>query len=293
METPSQLPSRPRELVDLLSDDEEGDDAAGLAPPLRPGYFREVDEFDDGLLGNLMRRESQAAWEVAELDTLMGPVPIRGGWRNEVPQPVPEAILPQGSAPDLPQRFRQAERLNIDPRQVNLIHNQANNDQPYNDNDFIQQEVNNQLNNDLLGLNDLVRAELNNQLRNDQMDNDGNFVWEQVNREQHNANNTIDRDPPPTAEMVNKANCLEGVVDIFPDICLDYIDQLYTTLQGRKTIPAIVELVLHGEENGEPYPKINQLKRKRPVQSDDDDEAIMRKYTADRQHNSDKYLTLA
>lgn len=288
METHSRLPSRPREFVDLRSDDEdEEEDDAGLVDvgePPAPGHFPELDNL---LLDNLVH-DHQAVWDAGDFEAHGIPVPILGDWQNEFP------LL---GAEGLPQMFRQAERLNLDPLPVNPVNDQANNGQLDNANKLTQEEVNNLLNNDLLNENDLIIAEiaeLNNRFGNDQMDNDDNFVWTQVNRERHNENNAIDRDSPPADEMVNKARCLEGVVDVFPDICLDFIDQLYTEFQGRKTVPALVELVLQEQENGVPYPKINQLKRKRPVESDeDDDEQIMRKYTADRQHNTEKYVSLA
>ncbi|OBT65853.1 hypothetical protein VE03_05452 [Pseudogymnoascus sp. 23342-1-I1] len=292
METPAHLPSRPRDFVDLLSDDEEGDDE-GLEPPSpNPGHFPEIDNFgdlDDLIFGNLMR-ENQAAWDAVEFEAQRAPIPILGDWRNEVPRPVP------GAAPDLPQMFRQAERLNLGAlpvNPVNPVNEQADNELLNNDIDLIQEEINNQLNNDLLGENDFILKELNNQLLDEQIgnhNNNDNFVWAQVNLDLHNARQPIDLEP--TEEMDNKARILQGVVDIFPDICLDYIDQLYTAVQGRKTVPAIVELVLEGEENGVPHPKLNQLKRKRPVESDEEEE-IMRKYTGDQGHTSDKYLTLA
>lgn len=294
-----QLPSRPRDFIDLISDDEEGDDA-GLEP-LSPhaGRFPELDDFadlDDLIFGNLVR-DNQAAWDAAEFEAQGVPIPVLGDWRDGVPRPVAEAaIVPPALAPDLPQMFRQAERLKLDAPPVdavNQVNKQANNELLDNDNDLIQDEVNNQLNNDLLDENDLILEELNNQLLDKQINNHNNadnFVWPQVNLDRHNPRKPIDFEP--AEEMDVKARCLEGVVDIFPDICLEYIDQLYTSLQGRKTVPAIVERVLQGEEEGRPYPKLKQLKRKRPVESDEEEE-IKRKYTVNQDHTTDKYLTLA
>lgn len=307
METPPHLPPRPREFIDLRSDDEEEEDARlePLAPPpppllLEPGHFPRIDgldgfdnigNLDDLIFGNL-GGEDQAFWGAVGVEAQRIPIPIIGNWRVEVPQPVPRAIVPPAAAaPDLPQIFRQAERLNLDPLPMYPVNRQADKDQLNNDN-FIPEAVNNQLNNGLLDEDNLIQAEVNDQLRNDQMDNNVNFVSKQINRGRHNPNRPIDLDPPPTEEMENKARCLEGVVDIFPDICLDYIEQLYIALQDRKTVNALVQLILEEEENGKPYPKINHLKRKRPVETDDEEE-IMRKYAADRQHNSDTYLTLA
>ncbi|OAF56327.2 hypothetical protein VC83_06635 [Pseudogymnoascus destructans] len=292
METPAHLPSRPREFIDLSSDDEEEEDAVLEPPEPDPGHFLEFNDLNDLIFGNLVR-ENQAAWDAAAFEAQGFQVPILGDWRNEPPEPVAEAINPPAVAPGLPQMLRQAERLHLNHRPVNPVNKQPDSELLDNDNDLIQEQVNNQLDNEQPdNESDLILSDLNRQFPNVQMEDHDNFVWGKVNRDLHSANNTIDLDPPPTEEMANKARCLEGVVDIFPDICLEYVEQLYIALQGRKTSLAIVELVLEGEENGQPYPKINQLKRKRPVESDDDDE-IMRKYTADRQHNSDKYLTMA
>ncbi|OBT50038.1 hypothetical protein VE04_09743, partial [Pseudogymnoascus sp. 24MN13] len=293
METPTHLPSRPREFIDLSSDDEEEEDSVQELPELDPGHFPEFNDFDDLILGNLVR-ENQAAWDAAAFEAQGFQVPILGDWQNEAPEPVPEAINPPGGvAPGLPQMLRQAERLHLNHLPVNLLNEQQDYEQFHNDNDLIQGQVNNQLNNEQPDNEiDLILSNLNRQFPNARMEDDDNFVWEQVNPDLHNENNTIDLDPPPTEEMANKARCLQDVADIFPDICLEYVEQLYVALQGRKTSLAIIELILEGEENGQPYPKINQLKRKRPVESDDDEE-IMQKYTADRQHNSDKYLTMA
>ncbi|KFZ13848.1 hypothetical protein V501_03500 [Pseudogymnoascus sp. VKM F-4519 (FW-2642)] len=293
METPAHLPSTPREFIDLSSDDEEEEDSVQELPELDPGHFPEFNDLNDLILGNIVR-ENQAAWDAAAFEAQGFQVPILGDWQNEAPEPVPEAINPPGGvAPGLPQMLRQAERLHLNHLPVNLLNEQQDNEQFHNDNDLIQGQVNNQLNNEQPDNEiDLILSDLNRQFPNARMEDDDNFVWGQVNRDLHNANDIIDLDPPPTEEMANKARCIQGVADIFPDICLEYVEQLYVALQGRKTSLAIIELVLEGEENGQPYPKINQLKRKRPVESDDDEE-IMQKYTADRQHNSDKYLTMA
>lgn len=309
METPSHLPPRPREFVDLRPDDEE-EEVASLEPPPppQPGHFPRIDglddfdnfdnlgnfgnfgNFDDFIFGNL--GEEQAVWGGVGVEAQRIPIPVFGQWRVEVPQALPGAIVPPVAAADLPQIFRQAERLNLDLLPMYPVNRQADKDQLNNDNNFIPKAVDNQLNNGLLDEDNLIQAEVNSQLRNDQMDNHVNFASEQVNRDPHNSNGPIDLDPPPTEEMENKARCLEGVVDIFPDICLDHIEELYIALQGRKTVDALVQLVLEEEENGKPYPKIKQLKRKRPVETDEEEET-MRKYTADRQLNSDTYLTLA
>jgi hypothetical protein len=305
MEGPGHLPSRPREYVDLVSDDEEEDDA-GLAdvneqPP--PGHFPELNDLV--LLDNLAAHE-RAVWDALDLEAGGLRAPILGDWRDDFPGPEAERIiLPVAGFPIVggPQIFDQAEWLDFDPQPVNSVNNQARNQAGHkadkgkmdNDNDLIQNEISNQLNNELSDNESNFFRELNRQFYDGRMDNDNdddNFVWKRVNQDHHNANNTIDRDPPPANEMDNKARCLEGVVNIFPDICLDYISQLYTALEGKKTVTALVELVLEREENGEPYPKLNQLKRKRqPVESDLEEE-IKRKYTSNPAHSSDKYLTL-
>lgn len=287
METPSHLPSRRREFIDLSPDDEDEKDAVQEPPPPDPGHFPEFNDFNDIILGNLAR-ENQAAWDAVAFEAQGFQVPILGDWQNEAPEPVAEAINPPDIAPGLPQMLRQAERLHLNPLPVNSV-----NKHPDNGNDLIQEQVNNQLNNEQPdNESDLVLSYLNMRFPDAQMEDHDNFVWGEVNRDPYNANNVIDLDPPPTEEMTNKARCLEGVVDIFPDICLEYIEQLYVALQGRRTSLAIVELVLEGEENGQLYPRINQLKRKRPVETDDDEE-VMRKYTSDRQHSSDSYLNMA
>ncbi|OBT77343.1 hypothetical protein VF21_03458 [Pseudogymnoascus sp. 05NY08] len=294
METPSHLPSRPREFIDLSSDDEDEEDAVLEPPHPDPGHFPEFNDFNDLILGNLVR-ENQAAWDAVAFEVQGFQLPILGDWRNEAPEPVAEDIVPP-VAPGLPQMLREAERLHLNHLPVNSVNKQPDNEHLDNDNDLIQEQVNNQLNNEQPdNESDLILSELNKQFPNAQMEDHDNFVWGEENRNLHNANNIIDLDPPPTEEMANKASCLEGVVDIFPDICLEYVEQLYIALQGRKTSLAIVQLVLEGEENGQPYPRINQLKRKRTVETDDDDDddEVTRKYTSDRQHSSDKYLTMA
>ncbi|KFX99740.1 hypothetical protein O988_03675 [Pseudogymnoascus sp. VKM F-3808] len=305
MEGPGHLPSRPREYVDLVSDD-EGEDDAGLVDVNQPppqGHFPELNDLV--LLDNLAAHE-RAVWDALDLEAGRLPAPILGDWRDDFPGPEAERIIPPVAGFPIaggPQMFDQAEWLDFDPQPVNSVNNQARNQAGHkadkakmdNDNDLIQNEISNQLNNELSDNESNFFRELSRQFHDGRMDNDDDddaFVWKRVNQVRHNANNTIDRDPPSANEMDNKARCLEGVVNIFPDICLDYISQLYTALEGKKTVTALVELVLEREENGEPYPKLNQLKRKRqPVESDLEEE-IKRKYTSNPAHSSDKYLTL-
>ncbi|KFY16531.1 hypothetical protein V492_01267 [Pseudogymnoascus sp. VKM F-4246] len=340
METPAHLPSRPREFINLISDDEDGGDAS---PGPRPhaGHYPGIDDLNGLAFGNMLH-ENQVAWGAVQFEAQGVPTPIFQGWENEAPQPVPEVvvppagaqrlhdnqamwkaarseaqrvpvpmfqewanemprpvpglIVPPAAAKGLPQMFRQAERLNTNPLPVDQVHKMADNDRLNNENRLIQEVVDNPMGNyQPDNESDLILAELNSQFRNKRVDNEdmdnGNFAWEQVNRDQHNQNKPINLDSPPN-EMDNKARCLEGVTEIFPDICREYIGQLYSELDGRKTVTALAELVLEKEENGKPYPKINQLKRKRPVETDDEEET-MRKYMTDQRHNSEGYQSMA
>lgn len=77
----------------------------------------------------------------------------------------------------------------------------------------------------------------------------------------------------PGYEMCGKAECLKAVIDIFPDICRDHLDQLYDHFEGKKTVGNIAEAILEGIEGGEAYPTINKLKRKHSTQEEEMDDA--------------------
>lgn len=71
--------------------------------------------------------------------------------------------------------------------------------------------------------------------------------------------------------MRNKTRCLDGVADIFKDICRDHMEQLYDQYEGKKTVANLTEVILQEVEKGNAYPTTKQLKRKRSKEEEKDD----------------------
>jgi hypothetical protein len=79
------------------------------------------------------------------------------------------------------------------------------------------------------------------------------------------------RSPSPGVIMRNKTRCLDGVADIFKDICRDHMEQLYDQYEGKKTVANLTEVILQEVEMGNAYPTTKQLKRKRSKEEEKDD----------------------
>lgn len=89
------------------------------------------------------------------------------------------------------------------------------------------------------------------------------------------------RESASDTEIPGKSMCMSGVLELFPDICPNHVAKLYEEYIGRKTVENIVDLILQSVEKGGSYPKTKQLKRKRVLEDDkDDDDEAARKYTS-------------
>jgi hypothetical protein len=91
--------------------------------------------------------------------------------------------------------------------------------------------------------------------------------------------------PPGTSNsQINfKVECVDDVVAVFPDICRDYVSELYDTGVGAIAEPLIAH-ILDKMDKGTEYPKakdkLRSLKRKREV--DEDEEAAKEYGRVDR-----------
>jgi hypothetical protein len=90
----------------------------------------------------------------------------------------------------------------------------------------------------------------------------------------------IQRTSPPMLET--RIQCIDQVLSVFPEICRDYVGELYTTIAQSSDF--LIAHILDKADNGTYYPKAkdtqNKLKRKREL---DEDEEAARKYgSADR-----------
>lgn len=87
--------------------------------------------------------------------------------------------------------------------------------------------------------------------------------------------------------------CVDDVLTLFPDICRDYVSELYDNGVGTTT-EILVAYILDQLEKGTQYPKakdkLQSLKRKRPV--DEDEEAATKYGSADRERCSDDYAVI-
>ncbi|KAI9670422.1 MAG: hypothetical protein M1829_004745 [Trizodia sp. TS-e1964] len=77
--------------------------------------------------------------------------------------------------------------------------------------------------------------------------------------------------PNAKSEVERQANCSRDVREVFPDICLDYLAELYQLVGAQDPAPAqtIIDKILGGESYPKEKEKLNLLKRKR---SEDDEE---------------------
>ncbi|KAJ5042456.1 uncharacterized protein L3040_005004 [Drepanopeziza brunnea f. sp. 'multigermtubi'] len=80
-------------------------------------------------------------------------------------------------------------------------------------------------------------------------------------------------------EAASRVTCIDTLVDMFPDICRDYVSELYDTIS--KSSQVLITHILDKIDKGTPYPnakdKQKVLKRKREV---DEDQEAARKYGA-------------
>lgn len=101
--------------------------------------------------------------------------------------------------------------------------------------------------------------------------------------------------PPnsPHALIDHKVECVDNVLAVFPDICRDYVSELYNGGFGE-VAEQLVAHILDKLDNGSDYPKakdkLKSLKRKRVV--DEDEEAANKYGSIDREYGSHDYSTL-
>jgi hypothetical protein len=97
----------------------------------------------------------------------------------------------------------------------------------------------------------------------------------------------------PHALVDNKVECVDDVLSVFPDICRDYVSELYDGGVGE-IAEQLVAHILDRLDNGSDYPKakdkLKTLKRKREV--DEDEEATNKYGSIDRENGSHDYSTL-
>lgn len=101
----------------------------------------------------------------------------------------------------------------------------------------------------------------------------------------------IPRFSPPPIDV--KQDCIEDVLTVFPDICRDYVTELYESGIGE-IAELLVAHILDKLDGGMEYPKakdkLKNLKRKREV--DADEEAAKEYGNIDRESGSHDYATL-
>ncbi|KAF6842605.1 ring finger [Colletotrichum musicola] len=93
-----------------------------------------------------------------------------------------------------------------------------------------------------------------------------------------------------------KSECTAAVLDIFPDVCPDYLEQTAAKLGYNHDL--VVDEIMRGIDEGEPYPKLPDqkiLKRKRDAHGGDEASRARRKYDhADRhKETSSNYVQLS
>jgi hypothetical protein len=97
----------------------------------------------------------------------------------------------------------------------------------------------------------------------------------------------------PSAINDQKVECVDDVLSVFPDICRDYVSELYDSGAGE-IAEQLVAHILDKLDNGSDYPKakdkLKTLKRKREV--DEDEEAANKYGSLDRENGSHDYSTL-
>jgi hypothetical protein len=96
---------------------------------------------------------------------------------------------------------------------------------------------------------------------------------------------------PPQIDV--KQDCIDDVITVFPDICRDYVTELYESGIGE-IAELLVAHILDKLDGGTEYPKakdkLRTLKRKREV--DADEEAAKEYGNIDRENGSHDYATL-
>lgn len=100
--------------------------------------------------------------------------------------------------------------------------------------------------------------------------------------------------PPFSPPLIDvKQDCIDDVLTVFPDICRDYVTQLYESGIGE-IAELLVAHILDKLDGGTEYPKakdkLRTLKRKREV--DADEEAAKEYGNIDRENGSHDYATL-
>jgi hypothetical protein len=107
--------------------------------------------------------------------------------------------------------------------------------------------------------------------------------------------NVEDLAPPnfPHALVDHKVECVDDVLSVFPDICRDYVSELYDSGLGE-IAEHLVAHILDKLDNGSDYPKakdkLKTLKRKREV--DEDEEAANKYGSINRENGSHDYSTI-
>jgi hypothetical protein len=97
----------------------------------------------------------------------------------------------------------------------------------------------------------------------------------------------------PHALIDRKVECVDDVLSVFPDICRDYVSELYDS-GVYKIAEHLVAHILDKLDSGTDYPKakdkLKTLKRKREM--DEDEEAANKYGSIDRENGSHDYSTL-
>jgi len=112
---------------------------------------------------------------------------------------------------------------------------------------------------------------------------------------EYDQGNVEDLAPPnlPYALIDHKVECVDDVLSVFPDICRDYVSELYDSGVGE-IAEQLVAHILDKVDNGTNYPKakdkLKTLKRKREV--DEDEEAANKYGSIDREYGSHDYATI-
>jgi len=108
------------------------------------------------------------------------------------------------------------------------------------------------------------------------------------------ANNQFGNAPDIADTLIRlKVECVDDVLAVFPDICRDYVTELYDIRVGE-TAEQLIAHILDKLDNGTEYPKakdkLKTLKRKRDV--DEDEEAVNKYGNIDRANGSAEYTLL-
>lgn len=83
----------------------------------------------------------------------------------------------------------------------------------------------------------------------------------------------------PKVEEVTEEQCLLGVLAIFPDVSPDYVTNLWRTRPERRTVEAMINIILQEGDEGRPYTKVvkeapaAKLKKKQSLENANNMEA--------------------